>query len=109
MIRIDNWSHWEDESITEVIMEYAKQKKKAGDAFEYLSNILPSRTAAAVRFRWYNYVKPTLLKAQAKEPVQEAAPQIAPLTLDAYVQLLTAINLTPETIELINLRIRSLI
>jgi RsfA family transcription factor len=112
MLRKDNWSHWEDETIIEVVLDFAKQKKTATAAFHHLDIVLPGRTKAAVAYHWYSALRPKLFKTTAEEEIvaeEETAAESTPLTLSEYVTLLSAVNLTPETIELINLRIRSLI
>jgi hypothetical protein len=109
MIRKDNWSHWEDETITDVMLEYAKQKKKATHAFAYLASILPIRTASAVSYQWYTNLRPKVLMTEEENIADEALEESPILPLDTYTKLLEAPNLTQETIELINLRIRSLI
>lgn len=111
MLRRDNWSHWEDESIMEVVLEFAKQKKTIGQAFQHLAVVLPNRTEKAVSAQWYNNLRGKLFKATEAEELETVTEEAVgtPLSLEAYVSLLGTPNLTQETIELINLRIRSLI
>lgn len=108
-LRRDNWSHWEDETIAEVMLDYAKRKKTAGAAFAYLGEILPNRTASAVQYQWYQNVRPKIFRTEEEETAEEVVEEGPRLSLEAYTKLLECPNLTEETIELINLRIRSLI
>lgn len=112
MLRVNNWSHVEDEAIIEVMLDYARRKETATAAFEFLHEIMPNRTVAAISFRWYHHVRAKVLgNPLYEEPTKELADEApaAKLGLQDYVNLLSAPNLNVETLELINARIRSLL
>lgn len=112
MLRVNNWSHWEDELISECMLDYAKQRKSAKEAFSFLSEMMPTRSLKAIEGRWYSTVRKQIIRTTSYTSTEvttyESSASVQ-LSLQEYVGLLSAPSLTQETIELINLRIRSMI
>lgn len=107
ILRKDSWTHQEDLTVTETLLEYAKEGKTQKEAFKYLEQILPTRTDAAVQQRWNKHLKKKVIP-QPSDPKLEPVSKLD-LPLADLVTLMNLPNLEDETILLLNLKIRDII
>jgi len=67
-IRKDSWSHWQDETLAKVVLEYEAKGKTQQEAFE-VAGAMIGKSAAACQGRWHTELKHKHWAYEPNQPI----------------------------------------
>lgn len=112
ILRKDSWTHLEDAAIIDTVLDYAKRGERQVDAFEYLSNIVPNRTASAVQQRWHKYLRNKVINnplynigtvpQEVKVAVETPEPKQVMLSIAECLSILSCQHLDQDNADTVN-------